>query len=128
LPLGDELTQKIDNGDITPRDDFKARARILSDDYGWDVDVARKIWAFGPDVVGPNLLCDATKAVQYLSEIKDSVVAGFNWVTKEGVIAEENMRGICFQVLDVTMHADAIHRGGGQVSRVPITLCTRLYA
>jgi len=115
LPLGDELTQKIDNGDITPRDDFKARARILSDDYGWDVDVARKIWAFGPDVVGPNLLCDATKAVQYLSEIKDSVVAGFNWVTKEGVIAEENMRGICFQVLDVTMHADAIHRGGGQI-------------
>lgn len=117
LPLGDELTLKIDNGDITPRDDFKARGRILADDYGWDVDIARKIWAFGPDVVGPNLLCDATKAVQYLSEIKDSVVAGFNWVTKEGVIAEENMRGICFQVLDVTMHADAIHRGGGQVSK-----------
>eukprot|EP00961_Rhodomonas_salina_P285665 3860321-Rhodomonas_salina.3 len=60
-------------------------------------------------------MVDATKAVQYLSEIKDSVVAGFNWVTKEGVICEENMRGICFQILDVTMHADAIHRGGGQI-------------
>lgn len=34
-----------------------------------------------------------TKGVQYLNEIKDSVVAGFQWATKEGVLAEENMRG-----------------------------------
>jgi len=115
LPLGEDLTNHIDRGDMTPRDDFKLRGRVLADDYGWDVEVARKIWAFGPDIVGPNIICDATKAVQYLSEIKDSVVGGFNWVTKEGVIAEENMRGICFQMLDVTMHADAIHRGGGQI-------------
>mmetsp|Transcript_34805 Transcript_34805/g.25141 ORF Transcript_34805/g.25141 Transcript_34805/m.25141 type:complete len:841 (+) Transcript_34805:46-2568(+) len=115
LPLGEDLTNLIDAGDITPRDDIKIRGRRLADDFGWDIDVARKIWAFGPDIVGPNLMVDATKAVQYLSEIKDSVVAGFNWVTKEGVICEENMRGICFQILDVTMHADAIHRGGGQI-------------
>jgi len=115
LPLGEDLTNIIDSGEITPRDDIKIRGRRLADDFGWDIDTARKIWAFGPDIVGPNLMVDATKAVQYLSEIKDSVVAGFNWVTKEGVICEENMRGICFQILDVTMHADAIHRGGGQI-------------
>jgi elongation factor 2 len=115
FPLGDELTLKIDNGEITPRDDVKIRGRVLADEFGWDIDVARKIWAFGPDIVGPNLMVDETKAVQYLSEIKDSVVAGFNWVTKEGVICEENLRGIGFAILDVTMHADAIHRGGGQI-------------
>lgn len=114
-PLGDELTEKIAEGEITPRDDVKTRGRIMADEHGWDVDIARKIWAFGPDIVGPNLIVDATKAVQYLSEIKDSCVAGFNWVTKEGVICEENMRGIVFSILDVTMHADAIHRGGGQI-------------
>ena len=27
--------------------------------------------------MGPNLMIDATKAVQYLNEIKDSVVAAF---------------------------------------------------
>ncbi|KAJ0715879.1 putative protein-synthesizing GTPase [Helianthus annuus] len=32
-----------------------------------------------------------------------------------GALAEENMRGICFEVCDVVLHADAIHRGGGQV-------------
>ncbi|ONI12060.1 hypothetical protein PRUPE_4G141700 [Prunus persica] len=55
------------------------------------------------------------RGVQYLNEIKDSVVAGFQWASKEGASAEENMRGICFEVCDVVLHADAIHRGGGQV-------------
>ena len=29
------------------------------------------------------MCCDATKGVQYLNEIKDSVVAGCQWATKE---------------------------------------------
>ena len=47
---------------------------------------------------GPNMVVDITKGVQYLNEIKDSVVAAFQWATKEGVMAEENMRGIAFEV------------------------------
>ncbi|GFF64221.1 hypothetical protein CNMCM6936_005994 [Aspergillus lentulus] len=90
-------------------------ARVLADDFGWDVTDARKIWCFGPDTTGANLLVDQTKAVQYLNEIKDSFVSGFQWATREGPIAEEPMRSIRFNVLDVTLHADAIHRGGGQI-------------
>ena len=30
-------------------------------------------------------------------------------------MSEENMRGIRMNVQDVTLHADAIHRGGGQI-------------
>ena len=33
----------------------------------------------------------------------------------QGVLCEENMRGIRFNIHDVTLHADAIHRGGGQI-------------
>ena len=76
---------------------------------------ARKIWCFGPETTGANLLVDQTKAVQYLNEIKDSVVSGFQWATKEGPVAEEPMRSVRFNILDVTLHADAIHRGGGQL-------------
>lgn len=114
-PLSEEVTCMIDDGKLTPRDDPKVRARTLADEHEWDVMEARKIWAFGPDVRGPNLLVDTTKAVQYLNEIKDSVVAGFNWVTKEGVMSEENLRGVRFNIQDVVLHADAIHRGGGQL-------------
>jgi elongation factor 2 len=103
LPLDDEVTKAIETGKISARDDFKIRARMLADEYGWDVTEARKIWCFGPDTTGPNLLVDVTKGVQYLNEIKDSCIAGFQWATKEGVCAEENMRGIRFNVLDVTV-------------------------
>ena len=41
--------------------------------------------------------------------------SAFQWVTKEGVVAEESMRGIRFNILDVELHADAIHRGGAQI-------------
>ncbi|KAF8683209.1 P-loop containing nucleoside triphosphate hydrolase protein [Rhizoctonia solani] len=122
MPLDDEVTKAIETGKINPRDDFKIRARILADEYGWDVTDARKIWCFGPDTTGPNLLVDVTKGVQYLNEIKDSCVAAFQWATKEGVCAEENMRGVRVNVLDVTLHADAIHRGGGQI----IPTCRRV--
>ena len=62
---------------------MKERARKLADKYGFDVTEARKIWTFGPEGTGPNIVCDCTKGVQYLNEIKDSVVAGFQWATKE---------------------------------------------
>jgi len=114
-PLGEEVAEAIDNGDVAPRQDPKERGRFLSEKHSWDPTEARKIWCFGPEGTGPNLLVDCTKAVQYLNEIKDSVVAGFQWATKEGVLCEENMRGTRFNVYDVTLHADAIHRGGGQI-------------
>jgi len=122
LPIEEELTKAIESGQVSSRDDFKARARVLADEYGWDVTDARKIWCFGPDTTGPNLLVDVTKGVQYLNEIKDSCIAAFQWATKEGVCAEENMRGVRFNILDVTLHADAIHRGGGQL----IPTCRRV--
>jgi elongation factor 2 len=114
-PLGEELTLAIENGKVGPRDEFKARARILSDEFEWDNQEARKIWAFGPDANGANLMVDLTKGVAYLNEIKDSCVAAFQWATREGVFAEEHMRGCRFNILDVVLHADAIHRGGGQI-------------
>jgi len=118
-PLPDDLPDAIDKGDVTSRQDVKERARILADKFEMDVTEARKIWCFGPEGTGPNLVIDTTKGVQYLNEIKDSVVAGFQWASKEGVLCEENMRGVRFDIEDVTLHADAIHRGGGQI--IPTT-------
>jgi len=114
-PMPDGLAEDIEKGDVNPRDDFKTRGRYLADKYDYDVTEARKIWCFGPDTNGPNLLIDCSKGVQYLNEIKDSVVAGFQWATKEGVMCDENLRAVRFNVFDVTLHADAIHRGGGQI-------------
>jgi len=114
-PMPEGLPEDIDKGEVSDKQDFKIRGRYLSDTYGYNVDEARKIWCFGPEGTGPNIVIDATKGVQYLNEIKDSVVAGFQWATKEGVMCDENMRGVRFDIQDVTLHTDAIHRGGGQI-------------
>lgn len=34
-------------------------------------------------------------------------------------MCDENVRGVRFDIHDVTLHADAIHRGGGQI--IPTT-------
>jgi len=119
LPFPDGLAEDIEKDEITSRTEPKARGRFLADKYEYEVNEARKIWCFGPEGTGPNLLIDCTKGVQYLNEIKDSVVAGFQWATKEGVMCDENVRGVRFNIHDVTLHADAIHRGGGQI--IPTT-------
>merc|ERR1712241_1076732 len=103
-PMPDGLPEDIDNGEVTDKQDFKLRGRYLADKYEYNVDEARKIWCFGPEGTGPNIVIDATKGVQYLNEIKDSVVAGFQWATKEGVLCDENMRGVRFNIHDVTLH------------------------
>jgi len=114
-PLKEELVVDLENGVIRPSDDAKVIARHLIDKYEWDQHNARKVWTWGPENVGPNLLVDCTSAVQYLNEIRDSFESAFQWVTKEGVVAEESMRGIRFNIHDVELHADAVHRGGGQI-------------
>jgi elongation factor 2 len=115
LPMEDGLAEDIEKGDIGPKVDAKISSRYMADKYSWDITDARKIWCFGPDGSGANVFVDVTKGVSYLNEIKDSCVAGFQWATKEGVLCDENMRGIRFNLYDVTLHTDAIHRGGGQM-------------
>ncbi|CAN3356399.1 elongation factor 2 [Diutina catenulata] len=114
-PLGEEMSQDIEAGVVDPKADFKVRARVIADKHGWDVTDARKIWCFGPDGTGANVVVDQTKAVQYLNEIKDSVVSGFQWASKEGPILSEHLRGVRINIMDVTLHADSIHRGAGQI-------------
>ena len=110
-PLADDIEEGVVKADQDP----KTRTRILVDKYGWDKMTTQKIWCFGPDGSGPNIVVDVTVAVQYLNEIKDSVVAGWQWVCKEGPLCDETLRDVRIDIHDVVLHADAIHRGGGQI-------------
>jgi len=115
-PLGEDFCKEIDSGDIDLACEMKVRARYLADNHGWDVTEARQIWSFGcpPDAIA-NCLVNCTKGVSYLLEVKDSFVGAFIQASAEGILCGEAMRGIKFMVNDVTLHADAIHRGAGQL-------------
>jgi elongation factor 2 len=94
---------------------LKKELKDLSMKLDWEKDDTTKIWCFGPENVGPNVVVDITKGVQYMNEIKESMVSSFQWASKTGVLCDENMRGMRFNIFDCEFHTDAIHRGGGQI-------------
>merc|ERR1712013_960522 len=114
-PMEDELSNAIEEGPVGPKADPKERIKLFREKFDWDENDARKIWAWGPETEGANLVVDQTQGVQYLIEIKEHVNSAFQWATKEGPLCEENMRAIRFNLIDVTLHTDAIHRGAGQI-------------
>jgi elongation factor 2 len=120
-PLAEELCQAIEANIVNPFQDVKKRSKLLCNEFAWEKQDTLKIWGFGPapetsgGAYGANLLVDQTKAVQYLNEIRESVNSGLLWAARQGPLCEERMRGIRFNLLDVTLHADSIHRGMGQI-------------
>ena len=114
-PLPEELSNEIESGKFGAKTDPKERAKIMKEKFDWDENAARKIWCYGPETEGANVVIDATHDVQYIIEIKEHVNSAFQWATKEGPLCEENMRGIRSNIMNVTLHTDAIHRGAGQI-------------
>ena len=87
--------------------------------YDWDVLAARSVWAFGPTTDGPNLLMDDTLAGEVdkkrLGSVKDYIVQGFQWASREGPLCDEPMRNVKFKILDAVIAPEHIHRAGGQI-------------
>lgn len=115
-PLDPELTDRMASKEIGQKDDINTRSKILTSEYGWDANDSKKIWCIGPEGdEATNMLVETAKGVQYLNEIKEHVNSGFDETTCRGVLCEEPLRGVRFNLMDATLHADAIHRGGGQL-------------
>lgn len=46
-------------------------------DNGWNKQDVLKIWDFGPNYLGSNVLVDQTSAIQYMNDIQDSFKSAF---------------------------------------------------
>ena len=62
-PLSDELSLLIESEKCGPKAEVKERGKILSEQFDWDKTDTTKIWCFGPDTNGPNVLVDVAKGV-----------------------------------------------------------------
>ena len=112
-PLGEEFCKDIEDRKISVKDDAKKLQQTLKDNYDWDPNDCKKVWCFGPDETGPNVVVDQTKGIQHMNEISDHCQAAFQEVALQGMLAQEGMRGIRVNIVDCKLHADSIHRGGG---------------
>ncbi|KFD69724.1 hypothetical protein M514_18109 [Trichuris suis] len=118
-PLERGLAEDIENEAVQISWNRKKLGEFFQTKYNWDLLAARSIWAFGPDNIGPNILVDDTLPSEVnktlLSAIKDSVVQGFQWASREGPLCEEPIRNVKFKLLDAVIAEEPLYHGGGQV-------------
>lgn len=114
-PLEKNLAEDIESEAVVMSWNKKKLGEFFQKKYEWDLLAARSIWAFG----GPNVLVDDTLPSEVdktlLSSVKDSIVQGFQWGTREGPLCEEPIRNVKFKILDAKIADEALHRGGGQI-------------
>lgn len=118
-PLDNGLADDIETNVVSLDWPKKRLGEFLITKYNWDILASRSIWAFGPESAGPNILMDDTLPLEVdknlLTTVKDSIVQGFQWATREGPLCEEPIRNVKFKILDATIAPEPIHRGGGQI-------------
>ncbi|CAB3387421.1 Hypothetical predicted protein [Cloeon dipterum] len=118
-PLEKGLAEDIENEVVQISWNKKRLGEFFQTKYDWDLLAARSIWAFGPEVTGPNILVDDTLPSEVdkglLGSVKDSIVQGFQWGTREGPLCEEPIRNVKFKILDAVIAQEPLHRGGGQI-------------
>ncbi len=111
-PLNEKTIELIQKGIVHEDMDSRERAKILREQAGWDTDMARNIWAIDSYV---NVLVDITKGLQYLREVKDTIIQAFRLNMAEGPLAREPIRGLLVKIVDAMIHEDPAHRGPAQI-------------
>ncbi len=110
-PLEDSIFQALQNGDIKEgkiKDKEEAQKFI---EHGLEKEEARRVW----DVYNKSLFINMTRGIQYLDEIKELIIEGFESALEEGPVANEIAMGMKFTLVDAKLHEDAIHRGPAQI-------------
>ncbi|KAF7683484.1 Elongation factor 2 [Astathelohania contejeani] len=124
-PLEDDIVEKILDGKCVSKDP-KERAAMFKEHCGISDDWVKKVLFYGPEDKGPNICVDNTKGIAYLNEVKEFLREGFRDVTTRGPLIGEQLRGVRFELNDLVLHSDAIHRTGNQVTAPMSSVCKGL--
>ncbi len=78
---------------------------------GMDRDLAKNI----KDIYNKCVLIDATRGVQYMDEVMELLIEGFENAVNLGPLAKEKVIGVKVIIEDATIHEDPVHRGPAQI-------------
>jgi elongation factor 2 len=110
-PLNESVFNAIVDGDIK---EGRVKGKEMANKFmeaGLVKEEARKVW----DVYDKSLFINMTRGIQYLDEIKELLLEGFESAMDDGPIARERVIGIKIKLMDAKIHEDAVHRGPAQV-------------
>ncbi len=110
-PLDPKIVKAIEDGEIKEgRPKGKELVAKLVE-LGLDRDEARKIY----DIHNMSLFINGTKGIQYLNEVEELMIQGFEEALDQGPLAKEKVTGVKITLVDATLHEDNIHRGPAQM-------------
>jgi elongation factor 2 len=110
-PLNESVYNAIIDGNIK---EGRVKGKEMATKFmeaGLVKEEARKVW----DVYDKSLFINMTRGIQYLDEIKELLLEGFESAMDDGPIARERVMGIKIKLMDAKIHEDAVHRGPAQV-------------
>ena len=110
-PLSEAVLAAMDEGTIP---DGRPKGKELVEKLialGFERDEAKGVW----NIYNRNILVDGTKGVQYLNEVEELVIQGFEEAMAKGPLAKEKVGGVKVTLTDATLHEDNIHRGPAQM-------------
>lgn len=110
-PLSDEMFKALQEGKIKEGKVKGKEEAANFMEYGLDKEEARRVW----DVHNRCLFLNMTRGIQYLDEVKELLIEGFESALEDGPIANEIAMGMKFKLVDAKLHEDAVHRGPAQV-------------
>lgn len=121
-PLEETILKALDDGTL----EKSGNSSHVLRDCGWDALAAKSLWTFGPDIFrGPNALLNDVliqDTRRRAEDVRESIVQGFCWATREGPLADEPVRGVKARILDTTIAEDANLRSAAQI----IPTCRRV--
>ena len=110
-PIEPALYEAIQEGNIK---EGRVKGKEAANDfmeYGLDKEEARRVWS----VHNRSIFLNMTRGIQYLDEVKELLLEGFEETLKKGPLGEEISMGLKFKLHDAKLHEDAVHRGPAQV-------------
>lgn len=110
-PMEAELFDAYQKGDLKEGRVKGKEAASEFMEYGLDKEEARRVW----DVYSKSMFINMTRGIQYLDEVKELLIEGFESAMDQGPIANEICMGLKFKLVDAKLHEDAVHRGPAQV-------------
>jgi elongation factor 2 len=110
-PLPDGVQKAIDEGAIRegkPKGQATIEAMVSA---GLERTTAKEI----EQITNKCMLADVTKGVQYMNEVMELLIDGFNEAMQDGPLAREKCSGVLVSIVDATIHEDPVHRGPAQI-------------
>jgi elongation factor 2 len=110
-PLPESVVKAIEDG-IIPEGRPKGKElveKLVA--AGLDREEAKNVY----DIYNRNIFVNATKGVQYLNEVEELLIQGFEEAMSKGPLAKEKVTGVKVVLVDALLHEDNVHRGPAQI-------------